>query len=372
MKIAIIGGGVIGLSAAWELSSRGHEITLVDQGRFGRKASWAGAGILLPGNAETAIHPIEKLEAASNDLHEQWSRRLRDETGIDNGYRKCGGLYVARTPGEIATLAGSLGYWNERNIEAESLNRESFVKRIASLSHLAGSDKFLAAVLPQEAQICNPWHIKALVAACEKAAVRMLPESSVLNYEMSSNRLDAIVVDRDERIEFDVCLFACGAWTQQVLLSLAEGIQMVPVRGQMILYRLDEPLAIPILNEGTRYVVPRDDGHVLVGATIEEVGFDESTTIEAMDLLSLEAQRLIPELTPDRIVKKWAGLRPGTHDAFPYMGLLPNFENAFVSAGHFKLGLQHSTGSAVAMSDLIEGKPTLIDLTPFEPSRVLV
>jgi len=140
----------------------------------------------------------------------------------------------------------------------------------------------------------------------------------------------------------------------------------------MILYKLDAPLALPIVNEGTRYVVPRDDGHVLVGATIEEAGFNESTTDEAKMTLAADAKRLVPLLTEDKIEKAWAGLRPGTHDAFPYMGRLPGCENAFVSTGHFKTGLQLSPGSAVAMADLIEGKDTLVDLTPFDPSRVLV
>jgi glycine oxidase len=127
-----------------------------------------------------------------------------------------------------------------------------------------------------------------------------------------------------------------------------------------------------VINEGTRYIVPRDDGHVLVGATIEEVGFDESTTQRELDQLAADAKRLVPNLTKDKIVQTWAGLRPGTHDGFPYMGRLPGFDNAFVSTGHFKTGLQLSSGSAVAMADLIEEKPSFVDLTPFDPSRVLL
>jgi glycine oxidase len=163
MNIVIIGGGVIGLSTAWELASRGHKITLADSGQFGRKASWAGAGILLPGNASTAIHPLERLEAASNDLHQRWARRLLHETGIDNGYRKCGGVYVATTAGEVATLAGSIGYWDERKIDADQLSREEFLKQFPTLSHLAESKTFLSAWMPDEAQICNPWHNNRLL-----------------------------------------------------------------------------------------------------------------------------------------------------------------------------------------------------------------
>ncbi len=371
LDVAIVGGGVVGLSTAWELASRGHAVDVFDRGKFGRKASWAGAGILLPGNSDTAIHPLEHLEAVSNFLHEKWFGRLLHETNIDNGYRKCGGLYVATTSGEIATLAGSIGFWDERGIDAQHLSRKGFSEDFPNLSHLVDSSKFLAAWLPDEAQICNPWHIRALVKACEINNVGLVENCSSLEFETELGKLESITHDGVQH-EYDAVIFACGAWTQQVTLSIADGIQMVPVRGQMILYKLEDPLSLPIVNEGTRYIVPRDNGHVLVGATIEEAGFDESTTDEAIKKLAADAARLVPLLTEDKIEKTWAGLRPGTHDAFPYMGRLPGYENAFVSTGHFKIGLQLSPGSAVAMADLIEGKEPIVDLTPFDPSRVLV
>ena len=370
MKVAIIGGGVIGLSLAWELSNRGHQITIIDRGPLGKKASWAGAGILLPGNLETAIHPMEHLEAHSNDLHESWAARLLQQTGIDNGYRKCGGIYVAKSAGEVATLTGSMGFWEERSIVVESMNRESFVARFPALSHLTEAKPFAAAWAPDEAQICNPWHLKALIRGCELNGVQILPDCHVSDFETSSQRINSLEVD-GRRCEFDHVVFACGAWTEQVTEDLADCVPMVPVRGQMLLYRLDQPLDLPIINEGTRYIVPRDDGHVLVGATIEEVGFDESTTASSIETLSCDAERLLPLLRREQIIKSWAGLRPGTHDGFPYMGRLPGLENAFVSTGHFKIGLQLSPGSAVALADLMEGKTTLVDLTPFDPARVL-
>lgn len=375
MRIAIVGGGVIGLSLAWELATRKHCVTLIDQGEFGRKASWAGAGVLLPGNSETAIHPLEHLEALSNEIHAKWSEQLSGVTGIDNGYRRSGGLYVATTPGEVATLAGSLGYWAERNITVEKLPGEEFVSRFPKMSHLlkaTDTTKFLSAWMPGEAQICNPWHIRALVAACRQESVELLPNESVQTFETSSPHQVQSLQIGDRKIEIDQCVFACGAWTQQVASALVDCVQMVPVRGQIVLFKLTQKLDLPVVNEGTRYIVPRDDGHVLVGATIEEVGFDESTSELELDRLAADAQRLVPDLTKEKIVQSWAGLRPGTHDGFPYMGRLPGFDNAFVSTGHFKTGLQLSSGSAVAMADLIEGKEPLVDLTPFDPSRVIL
>lgn len=370
MNVAIIGGGVIGLSLAWELSQRGHQITLIDQEAFGKKASWAGAGILLPGNASTAIHPLEHLEALSNDLHHSWAQRLLEQTGIDNGYRNCGGLYVATSAGEVATLAGSLGFWKERSIRVESLDRETFAARYPALGHLAQAKPFAAAWAPDEAQICNPWHVQALVRACELSGVELLPEHAVSDFQFTPQRIASLQVG-DQHREFEQIVFACGAWTEQVTADFADCLPMVPVRGQMLLYKLDQPLRTPIVNEGTRYVVPRDDGHVLVGATIEEVGFNESTNASSIETLAGDAERLVPSLRREKLLKSWAGLRPGTHDGFPYMGRLPGWENVFVSTGHFKTGLQLSPGAAVSMADFIEGKTPAIDLTPFAPSRVL-
>jgi len=147
---------------------------------------------------------------------------------------------------------------------------------------------------------------------------------------------------------------------------------MLPVRGQMLLYKLDTAPFAAIVNEGTRYLVPRADGHVLFGATIEEVGFDMSTTESGITNLTQHAQTILPELTEDRLVKTWAGLRPGTFDGFPYIGPLSQSSNLFVAAGHFKAGLHLSPGTAEVIADLIEHKTPSIDLRPFAPSRTKV
>ena len=121
-QTVVIGGGVIGLSIAYELSKRNRRVVLLERDQVGRKASWFGAGILTPANGETAIHPLEQLESLSNELHPQWADELRQATGIDNGYAICGGLYVARTAGEIAALVGASQHWNERQIEFEHID----------------------------------------------------------------------------------------------------------------------------------------------------------------------------------------------------------------------------------------------------------
>ena len=369
MKVAIVGGGVIGLSLAYEMSHRGHEIVVVDRERMGRQSSWAGAGIFPPSNSETAIHPLEHLEARSDELHPIWAADLKQQTGIDNGFIRCGGLYLARTVGEKAALAGVAGEWQERKFEATALSRLELKTRFGKLN-CHGDEEMLAWWLPGETQLCNPHHLKALVAACQINGVTLLENCGEAFFNRSDDEVKGIVLPNrnKETIVADAYCVTAGAWSQQIISELP----MVPVRGQMLLYKLDAAPFVAIINEGSRYLVPRQDGHVLFGATIEEAGFDTSTTTAGLANLHQHASDLLPSLTEDRLIKSWAGLRPGTFDGFPYIGPLANHDNVFIAAGHFKAGLHLSPATAEVVADLIEQKDPAIDLRPFAPSRVTI
>jgi glycine oxidase len=142
-----------------------------------------------------------------------------------------------------------------------------------------------------------------------------------------------------------------------------------PVRGQMVLFQLDQPLAA-IINEGSRYLVPRKDGHLLAGSTMEEVGFDDSTTENEIRGLIDFAASLVPEISPAKVVRSWAGLRPASFDGLPYVGWIPDWENLIASTGHLRSGLQLAPGNASLVADLLEerGDPELIRL--LSPARL--
>ena len=377
MRNIVVGGGVIGLSIAFELSSRGQNVVLIEQDKFGRKASWAGAGILMPANRETAIHPMEHLEAIGHDGHRQWSSELLEQTGIDNGYRECGGLYIARTLGEAAALTGLLLEWGERQIEFQQLDFAEFSNRF---EHLAASTTnnpaFKAVWVPGESQFNNRRHIEALIAACQRAGVEMIEECGSASVNVSGERVESVSIAAD-KIAGDNFLFAAGPWTEELVEPLGVSLPMQPVRGQIAMYKIDISFAPnariangPIINEGSRYLVPRTDGHILAGATIEEVGFNSQTTESEIAGLRSWAEGVAPQLNDSTFVKSWAGLRPGTYDGFPYLGRLGQFENALVATGHFKTGLQLSPATAIVLADLVEGKNPAVDLKPLSPSRV--
>ncbi|MGH7139160.1 MAG: NAD(P)/FAD-dependent oxidoreductase, partial [Pirellulales bacterium] len=142
-----------------------------------------------------------------------------------------------------------------------------------------------------------------------------------------------------------------------------------PVRGQMVLLTSPRPLLRSSVNAGKQYLVPRSDGRILVGSTEEDAGFDKRTTAEAVaDLLNM-AVRLAPPLADLSVEQCWAGLRPASHDQFPYLGRLPGYDNAYIATGHFRNGLQLSPATAVVMARLMTGAESVIDLTRFGPDR---
>lgn len=392
MNVTLIGGGVIGLSVAYELASRNHCVTLLEKSRLGQKASWAGAGVLPPSCAETAIHPMEHLEARSTALHRSWSQRLLQRTGLDNGFRDCGGVYLARTAGEKASLAALASEWSVRRIEINRISPKQWTNDFAALGRYAHeSDAWFA---PGESQFCNPHHTAALAAACRMLGVQIIESCGDIRLQresQSSHRVkflapeDQWPVNPARLPDADAFCITAGAWSNSVMggsASTDENVEeengtdtppmlpMVPVRGQMLMYKLDESPFAAVINEGSRYLVPRSDGHILFGATIEETGFDESTTQEGIENLKAHAARLLPMLTEDRLVRSWAGLRPGTFDGFPYIGPLADTGNVFVATGHFKAGLHLATGTAEIVADLMEQKTPAIDIRPFSPSRV--
>lgn len=378
-QTVIVGGGIIGLSLAYELAKRKHAVVLLEQEGFGEKASWAGAGILPPTCRTTAIHPMEFLEAISSELHELWAEELRDLTGIDNGFRKCGGLYIARSAGEVAALIGMQFEWESRGIPVEELNSQEAEERLAFLNSGENAlvDEIEPAItkalwVPSESQFSNPAHIAALISACQSLGVMLHEHAGKCQVQVEDGSVVGISVGDDKYVG-DQYFFTAGPWTEKLVQPLGVALPMQPVRGQIALYKVDEltsGLDLPVVNDGTRYLVPRVDGHVLAGATIEEVGFDCRTTASEVEELRNWAESLGGILGDATFVRSWAGLRPATYDGFPYLGELGHSGTAFVATGHFKGGLHLSTGTAVTLADLAEGKELTVDLRPFSPARV--
>jgi glycine oxidase len=357
--VAIIGGGVVGLTTAYYLKESGTRVVVVDKDDLGRQASWAGAGIIPPGVAARARTPLDRLRAVSAEMYPQLSRDLLDRTGIDNGYRVCGSLELTDPP-----LPSALAAWRAEGIEVRELEGSALHRVEPELSPAVRRGRSL----PGMAQVRNPRHLKALIADCAAGGVRLRPHHAAQTLIRKGDRIEAVRT-QDGDIAADRFLVAAGAWTDELLGPLGWRPGVRPIRGQIALLRTDAARLTRILVEGKRYIVPRPDGLVLVGATEEDVGFDERTTAAAVAGLLEFAVRLAPALSDAHVERCWAGLRPGSPDGLPFLGRVPHVENLFIAAGHFRAGIQQSPATGRAMADLLLDRPPAIPLEAFRPDR---
>ncbi len=336
--VTVIGGGIIGLTAAYFLAKGGRRVEVLDRQDLGREASWAGAGILPPGNPARAATPADRLRAESVSRFAEFSAELRAVTGIDNGYVRCGGIEIL---GEAD--ADVLGMWEEEGIVFRSLRERPLAERAEHN------------LLPDFAQVRNPWHLRALVAACERAGVALRPHTPFGPADLRPDRR---------------YLLAAGAWAGEFLRPLGFDLPVTPVRGQIVLFRCERPPVPHIVMHGKRYLVPRPDGRVLVGSTEEpEAGFEKANTLEGVEGLKRFAFALCPELRAAEVEKTWAGLRPGSPDGLPFIGPMPALPNVVAAVGHFRAGVQLSIGTALMVRELFGGPPAGIPHDAFRLDR---
>jgi glycine oxidase len=357
--VVIVGGGVIGLTTAYFLAGAGASVLVADQGDFGQEASWAGAGILPPGNLQTARTPFDRLRALSASLFPSLSADLRERTGIDNGYLRCGGLEFVGDHDHTAEQE-----WRGDGVVFEALD----ATRLRQLEPHVAAPSGMVYHLPELAQLRNPRHVKALLAACQSLGVWLRPGCPVHGFERQGQRVTAVQT-LSGPLHADRVLLTAGAWSEVLLRQLGWRPGIRPVRGQIALLRCETPLFRHVLMRGPRYLVPRADGRVLVGSTEEDVGFDKRTTARAIhDLLEL-ACGLVPGLADAPLERCWAGLRPGSPDGLPYLGRVPEWDNVYVAAGHFRAGIQLSSGTGLVMKQLLLGEKLSMSLGGFGLER---
>jgi glycine oxidase len=277
-------------------------------------------------------------------------------------------LYLARTSGEAVALRQQAQIWRGQGITAELPSPAELRDIEPALAAALCGPTFDALFAPDESQLRNPRHLRALRGACEARRVRITEGEMAEEFEISGGRVLAVRTSAQRYVAGAVCITS-GSWSAALLARLGVTIALKPIRGQMALLRAKIDLLRRVINEGKRYLVPRADGRVLAGSTEEDVGFLKITTAEAISELLGFARELVPGLAGAELETSWAGLRPATPDGRPYLGHLAGFDNAFVAAGHFRAGLQLSPGTAVVMRQAMLGQPCDIDLAAFRVDR---
>lgn len=205
--------------------------------------------------------------------------------------------------------------------------------------------------------------------------VEITPAADVDAIEVCNGRIENIRVARTaggsatDSVRADRYCLAAGAWSGHMAESLGLNIETRPIRGQIALLRLPEQVLSRVVTVGLDYLVPRTDGRLLVGSTLEDAGFEKITTPQTIQRLLDFAHALLGPLPDASLEQSWAGLRPGSVDGLPFVGAAPACSNAFVATGHFRSGLHQSTGTAVMLADLMTGRTPAVDPAPFAPGR---
>lgn len=357
----IVGGGVIGLLTA-RLLQQNHLNTLVlDQAKSGQESTWAGGGILSPLYPWRWSDEINQLASWSQNAYHELTKQLWGETGIDAEHLHCGMLVLDEVD------ADEIEDWSTRFSQTvEPIAAPALRTRFANLAPSFQSGY----LLPDICQVRNPRLGKALRASLHPRGIDLIENRQATRILHENGRV--LGVDTGQGAFYaDRVVIACGAWSAQLLDEWQPPLPIYPVKGQMIVLAGPPELHSPITMHEGHYLIPRKDGRILVGSTVEHAGFNKETTVEAIDQLRKAAISICPTLERFPIETKWAGLRPGSADQKPFIGPHPALEGLYINAGHFRNGLTLAPGSARLLSDLMLGNPTFMDAAPFAVERAV-
>jgi glycine oxidase len=357
--VIVIGGGVIGLTIALELAQAGQKVTLLEKQQLGQEASWAGAGMLPCILPDPEVETLRPLFRAANHRWPKFSQWLLDQTGIDNEYQVSGALIL--DPELNADQLHSLRLEPEMKIEPVNSARV-MQKYVPGMKASIEAGTYLA----NYAQVRNPRHLKALRTACLKHDVLIIEQQPVLSWDMRSENITGVRTSSGN-YHADKYVIAAGAWSAPLLKTMGYVFPLRPIRGQMMLYQLTSTAGLPIIDCGIQYIVPRRDGHLLIGSTEEDVDFVKTNTESELTALKQFAAQYVPEIKGLEPIQVWSGLRPFHAGKTPLIGRLPKTQNMWIAAGHFRWGLQLSKITAELIRQSMFEETTEFDLTPFTP-----
>lgn len=344
----IIGAGAVGLATAQALLQHGYQVTLVERGAVGQEASWAGGGILSPLCPWDYQGAVTRLAYRGMEMFDDAAFMLAASTGIDPEYQRSGMLVLPPYQDKQAVQ-----WCAQHNVELQQVDIGE---------HLPGNRLGLQGtglLLPDVAQVRNPRLLQALRDRVELFGGVILEQREVSGFEVVADRVAGLHTAQGE-LHAENYIVAAGAWSKTLLGEHALGLDVKPIRGQILLFKFDAPPFEHILLRESLYFIPRRDGHVLVGSTLEDVGFDKSTTVAARDSLLQRACEIFPEWRGLQPVQHWAGFRPGSPDNIPTIGRHPQLANLYANTGHFRYGVTMSLASAELLCNEIEGEPQAI------------
>ena len=346
-KIIVVGGGIVGCLTALAMRDHGCQVTLVERNvvaaQTSGESSWAGAGILFPLLPWMYKDAVNQLAMTGAKLYPALCERLLNETGIDPEYTQSG-MQILPNFDETAAINWCAQY-------------QIPVEKMAN-----------GLLLPTIAQVRPPHLLQALRQLLIQENVTLLENIQLIPLQLeplaNGEKVDSWKTSTGLVLEADTFVVTSGAWSFDLLKDTAANLNIKPMRGQILLYDVSnqpipEKLENIIYSNGF-YLVPRRDGLLLAGSTLEDVGFDKNTTEEVKQELQTKAESILPSLKHAVIRKHWSGLRPGTPDNLPTIAAHPTIKNLYLNTGHFRYGLTMAPASAQRVAELVLGEKSQI------------
>jgi glycine oxidase len=334
-EILIIGGGVIGLSIARSLRKLGvKKITILERGKLGEEASFAAAGMLAVQSEADKFDDFFNFCNDSRNLYPKFERELLDETGINIELETSGTLYVSFSENDSTELNKRFLWQKASSLKVEKLS----ATEIRKIEPFVSPDVREGLFFEEDWQVDNRKLLTALKVFAENNNIEIIENAEVISILDEKNT--AIGVEtKNQKFLADKVILATGAWTSLIKTNDFVLPKITPIRGQMLSVKTAKRLFTRVIYSPRGYIVPRRDGRILAGATVENVGFDKSTTQDGFEFVLANTVEIAPSLASLGIAEKWSGLRPFFEDGLPILGKIPNVENLLIATAHFRNGV---------------------------------
>lgn len=359
---AVAGGGLIGGAIALELALAGMRVALFDQGEPGQQASWAGAGILSPAPESSATIPMLPLGKASMALYPEFVARVEEISGQSVGFRAKGTLQALFSRDAARELSTHVALHHGWGLRAEAVSGNEARELEPALS-----PELEAAILrPDEASVDNRALMQAILKAARKSGVEICAGSAVRGIWREKQLCRGLLLE-NEKVSAQWTIIAAGAFCATIA-GVDAYAPVLPAKGQMVSLRGERTNIERVLWSDHLYLVPRNDGRILAGATVEYVGFDKEVTAGALAKLLSAAIELAPDLAHARVEESWAGLRPDSPDHLPILGPT-DIDGLLLATGHFRSGILLTPITARLIREWITEQRVSIAWERFSPLR---
>jgi len=362
--VAVAGAGAIGTAIAWELAQSGLRVALFDRGDPGREASWASAGIISAAPENRGTIPVVPLGKASCVLYPEFVAALEEISGQSVGYRPKGMIEALFSADAISDLSTLIALHHGLGLRAEPLRPEDARELEPALS----PDIEAAALRPDEASVDNRLLTQALLTAAKRSGVQIFAGQGAEAICREGNRCTGLRLS-EGTVSAKWTVIAAGSFSSQIA-GVHAYAPVRPAKGQIIALRVEGLEVDRVLWSAKIYLVPRNDGRIVAGATVEHVGYDKRVTAAGLAKVLSAAIELAPGLAEARVEESWAGLRPDSPDHLPILGPT-DLDGLLIATGHFRSGILLTPITAKLIHEWITTQQVSLDWERFSPMRFL-